>query len=49
VLGQKEEYQDIKVLTTWKGNQYLYSENVMTRKYAQVLADDADTTEAERR
>jgi len=49
MIQQKEEYQDIKVLTTWKGNEYLYSENVMTKKYAQVLADDADTNEAERR
>ncbi|MBQ6859890.1 MAG: hypothetical protein IJO02_10815, partial [Clostridia bacterium] len=49
VLQQKEEYQDIKVLTTWNGRLYLYSENVMTKKYAQVLADDAETSEADRR
>ena len=49
VLQQKEEYQDIKVLTTWNGRPYLYSENVMTKKYAQVLADDAETSEADRR
>lgn len=49
MIQQKEEYKDIKVITTWKGNEYLYSEDVMTKRYAQVLADDADTTEAERR
>ena len=49
MIQQKEEYKDIKVITTWKGREYLYSEDVMTKKYAQVLADDADTTEAERR
>ncbi|MBQ7886482.1 MAG: hypothetical protein IJ313_06260 [Clostridia bacterium] len=49
MLQQKEEYKDIKVLTTWNGRPYLYSEDVMTKKYAQVLADDAETTEADRR
>lgn len=49
VIQQKEEYKDVKVLTTWNGQQYLYSEDVMTKKYAQVLADDAETTEADRR
>lgn len=49
MLQQKEEYKDIKVIKTWKGNDYLYSEDVMTQRYAQVLADDAETTEAERR
>ena len=49
VLGQKEEYKDIKVLTTWNVRPYLYSEDVMTKKYAQVLADDAETSEADRR
>ena len=49
MIQQKEEYKDIKVLTTWNGFEYLYSEDVMTKKYAQVLADDAETTEAERR
>jgi len=49
MIGQNEAYKDIKVLTTWNGHQYLYSEDVMTKKYAQVLADDAETTEADRR
>ena len=49
MLQQKEEYKDIKVIKTWKGHDYLYSEDVMTQKYAQVLADDAETTDAERR
>ena len=49
ILGQKEEYKDIKVLTTWNGRPYLYSEDVMTKRYAQVLADDAETSEADRR
>ena len=49
MLQQKEEYKDIKVLTTWNGRPYLYSEDVMTKRYAQVLADDAETSEADRR
>lgn len=49
MLQQKEAYKDIKVLTTWNGRQYLYSEDVMTKKYAQVLADDAETMESDRR
>jgi len=49
MIQQNEAYKDIKVLTTWNGHQYLYSEDVMTKKYAQVLADDAETSEADRR
>lgn len=49
MIQQNEAYKDVKVLTTWNGRQYLYSEDVMTKKYAQVLADDAETTEADRR
>lgn len=48
-LQENEEYKDIKTLTTWNGILYLYAENVMSRKYAQALADDAETSEAERR
>lgn len=49
MIEQNEAYKDIKVLTTWNGHKYLYSEDVMTKRYAQVLADDAETTEADRR
>jgi len=49
MIEQNEAYKDVKVLTTWNGHKYLYSEDVMTKKYAQVLADDAETTEADRR
>jgi len=49
MIQQNEAYKDIKVLTTWNGRPYLYSEDVMTKKYAQVLADDAETSEADRR
>ncbi len=48
-LQRREEFADIKTLTTWNGILYLYAENIMTKKYAQVLADDAETSEAERR
>lgn len=48
-LLENEAYKDVKTLTTWNGVTYLYSEDVMTRKYAQALADDGETTEADRR
>ena len=48
-LQRRGEFADIKTLTTWNGILYLYAENIMTRKYAQALADDAETSEAERR
>lgn len=48
-LQRREEFADIKTLTTWNGILYLYAENIMTQRYAQVLADDAETSEAERR
>ena len=48
-LQRREEFADIKTLTTWNGILYLYAENIMTKKYAQALADDAETSEAERR
>ena len=49
MIEQNEAYKDIKVLHTWNNQRYLYSEDVMTKKYAQVLADDAETSEADRR
>lgn len=48
-LQRREEFADIKTLTTWNGILYLYAENIMTKKYAQALADDAETSEADRR
>ncbi len=48
-LQRREEFADIKTLTTWNGILYLYAENNMTKKYAQALADDAETSEADRR
>ena len=48
-LQRREEFADIKTLETWNGILYLYAENIMTKRYAQVLADDAETSEAERR
>lgn len=49
MIEQNEAYKDIKVLHTWNNQRYLYSEDVMTKKYAQVLADDAETSESDRR
>lgn len=49
MIEQNEAYKDVKVLTTWNGARYLYSEDVMAKKYAQALANDAETTEADRR
>ena len=48
-LQRREEFADIKTLTTWNGILYLYAEGVMSKKYAQALADDAETSEADRR
>ena len=48
-LQKREEYADIKTLTTWNGILYLYAENIMSKKYAQALADDGETTESDRR
>ncbi len=49
VIGQKEDYKDIKTLTTWNNQTYLYSEDIMSAKYAKALADDGETSEADRR
>ena len=49
MIQQNEAYKDIKILQTWNNRPYLYSEDVMTKRYAQVLADDAETSEADRR
>lgn len=43
------EYSDIKTLVTWNGITYLYCETIMSKKYAQALADDGETSEADRR
>lgn len=48
-LQEREEFNDIKTLTTWNGVLYLYAEGIMTKKYAQALADDGETSEADRR
>ncbi len=48
-LQENEEYADIKTLNTWNGILYLYAENIMSRKYAQALADDGESSEADRR
>lgn len=48
-LQEREEFSDIKTLTTWNGILYLYAEGIMTKKYAQALADDGETSEADRR
>ena len=34
---------------TWNKQTYLYSEDIMTYKYAHALADDAETDEGDRR
>ena len=48
-LQEREEFADVKTLTTWNDVTYLYAEGIMSRKYAQALADDAETSEADRR
>ncbi len=48
-LQEREEFADIKTLTTWNGVLYLYAEGIMSKKYAQALADDGETSEADRR
>lgn len=49
MIGQNEAYKDIKTFKTWNEQTYLYSENEMTYKYAYALADDAETSEGDRR
>ena len=48
-LQEREEFADIKTYTTWNDVLYLYAEGIMSYKYAKALADDAETTEADRR
>lgn len=49
MIGQNEAYKDIKTFKTWNDQTYLYSEDVMSYKYAKALADDAETSEGDRR
>ena len=48
-MMENEQYADIKTLETWNGETYLYAEKIMSKKYAQALADDSETSEADRR
>ena len=38
--------QDIRAFTTFNGVVYLYAEGIMSRKYAQALADGNEKGEA---
>ena len=49
MIEQNEAYKDIKRFETWNKQTYLYSEDIMTYKYAHALADDAETDEGDRR
>lgn len=49
MIGKNEAYRDIKTLETWNKQTYLYSEETMSYKYAYALADDAETSEGDRR
>lgn len=49
MIEKNEAYKDIKTLETWNKQTYLYSEDIMTYKYAYALADDAETSEGDRR
>ncbi|MGN0773725.1 MAG: hypothetical protein ACI4MP_08030 [Candidatus Ventricola sp.] len=49
MIEQNEAYKDIKKLETWNHQTYLYSEDIMSYKYAYALADDAETDEGDRR
>lgn len=48
MIEKNEEYKDIKTLETWNGVKYLYAEEIMSFKYARALANDAETSEADR-
>lgn len=48
VFEHSEEYKDIKPIETYTGVVYLYSEDVMSLKYAKALADDAQRDETDR-
>ena len=48
VFERDETYKDIKTVTAVKNVLYLYSEDIMSQRYAKALADDAQTDEADR-
>lgn len=48
MIEKNEAYKDIKTLETWTKETYLYSEDIMSYKYAYALADDAVTGEGDR-
>lgn len=48
MIEKSEAYKDIKTLETWTKEIYLYSEDIMSYKYAYALADDAVTGEGDR-
>lgn len=47
MLRRREDMQDIQNVTAFNGVPYLYSEEIMSRKYAQALANDGEAGEAD--
>lgn len=47
MIRRREDMQDIKTVTAFNGVLYLYSEEIMSRKYAQALANDGEAGEAD--
>lgn len=42
------DMQDIKTITAFNGVLYMYAEGIMSKRYAQALADDGEASEADR-
>lgn len=47
MIRRREDMQDIKTVTAFNGVLYLYSEEIMSKKYAQALANDGEAGEAD--
>ena len=47
MIRRREDMKDIQPVTAFNGVLYLYSEQIMSKKYAQALANDGDAGEAD--
>lgn len=48
MIQSAEDMQDIKTITAFNGVLYMYAEGIMSKRYAQALADDSEASEADR-
>ena len=47
MIRRREDMKDIQPVTAFNGVLYLYSEQIMSKKYAQALANDGEAGEAD--